>query len=109
MNETSINPISSVRLTEPGVSAKITLPEKIETAIVREPTLSISEKSTKQIENESDQTKSVSNVSIHFEVDDETNQLTIFVVDKQSKRVLRSIPTSELSKLQAGELLKLTA
>lgn len=109
MNETSVNPISSARLTELGISARITLPEKTEAAIVREPATSNSEKSTKQIETESEQAKNVSNVSIHFEVNDETKQLTIFVVDKKSKRVIRSIPASELSKLQAGELLKLTA
>jgi len=50
-----------------------------------------------------------SNVSIHFRVDEETNELTVFVVDQTSKRVLRSIPASELQKLQAGDLLRLTA
>jgi len=50
-----------------------------------------------------------SNVSIHFRIDDETNELTVFVVDQKSKRVLRSIPANELAKLQAGDLLRLTA
>lgn len=50
-----------------------------------------------------------SNVSIHFRLDDQTNDLTVFVVDRKTKRVLRSIPASELHKLQAGDLLKLTA
>jgi uncharacterized FlaG/YvyC family protein len=48
-------------------------------------------------------------VSLHFRVDNETRDVTVFVVDRQSKRVLRSIPANELAKLQVGELLKLTA
>ena len=50
-----------------------------------------------------------SDVSLHFKVDDKTNDVTVFVVDKASKKVLRSIPASELAKLGAGDLLKLTA
>lgn len=103
MNEISINPISSVRPSESGVLAKIIVPNKAETAT------SESDKSAKQMENELDQAKSFSNVSIHFKVDEETQELTVFVVDRTSRRVIRSIPASELNKLQAGDLLKLTA
>ena len=109
MSETLVNPISSVRSAESVVPAKGVAPERPETAVVREPVTSEVDKSTKQMENRSNQARNMSNVSIHFRVDDETKQLTIFVVDKKSKRVIRSIPASELSKLQAGELLRLTA
>jgi len=51
----------------------------------------------------------LSNVSLQFRVDEKTKDVTVFVVDKDSKRVLRSIPATELAKLQAGDLLKLTA
>jgi hypothetical protein len=50
-----------------------------------------------------------SNVSLQFRVDDKTKEVTVFVVDRKSKKVLRSIPASELAKLQAGDLLKMTA
>lgn len=50
-----------------------------------------------------------SSVSLQFRVDDQTKDVTIFVVDRKSKKVLRSIPASEMAKLQAGDLLKLTA
>jgi len=109
MNEISINPINSVRLADAGAPVKSIIPEKTQTAILREPITPNSDKPTKPAENESDQAGNVSNVSIHFKVDDETKQLTVFVVDKRSKRVIRTIPASELSKLQAGDLLKLTA
>ncbi len=50
-----------------------------------------------------------SNLTLRFLVDEKTNDLTVFVVDRNSKRVLRSIPAAELSKLNSGDLLKLTA
>jgi uncharacterized FlaG/YvyC family protein len=50
-----------------------------------------------------------SDITIHFRVDEETKDLTVFIVDRESKRVLRSIPSDELNKLSAGDLLKLTA
>ncbi len=103
MNETSISPISSIRLSESVVPVKYTVPDKTE-PVVAEP-----EKPIKPVENESAQAQNMSNVSIHFQVNDETQQLTVFLVDKATRRVIRSIPASELSKLQAGDLLKLTA
>jgi hypothetical protein len=54
-------------------------------------------------------TDSASNVSIHFRIQAETNEVTVFVVDRQTHQVLRSIPASELHKLKAGELLKIAA
>jgi uncharacterized FlaG/YvyC family protein len=48
------------------------------------------------------------NVSVQFRVDEETNDVTVFLVDRKSKKILRTIPSSELQKLQIGELLKLT-
>ena len=103
MTETSISPISGVRLSETVAPTKTILPDKAESVIPA------AEKPVKPVENESEQNKKVSNVSIHFQVDDETGQLTVFLVDKATRRVIRSIPASELNKLQAGELLKLTA
>ena len=50
-----------------------------------------------------------SNIALQFRVDEKTKDVTVFVVDQVSKKVLRSIPASELAKLGAGELLKMTA
>ncbi len=52
---------------------------------------------------------SAASISLQFRADEQTGKMTIFVVDRASKQVLRSIPASELHKLQAGDLLKLTA
>jgi hypothetical protein len=49
------------------------------------------------------------NVSLRFRVDEKTKNITVFIVDRASKRVLRSIPPEELNKLQAGDLLELLA
>ena len=109
MKETLINPIGSVRPPEPALPSKVLGPFHAETAASHELAVVETNKSPKQPEMASNQAGSVSNVSIHFRLDDKTNELTVFVIDRQTKRVLRSIPASELHKLQAGELLKLTA
>ena len=48
-------------------------------------------------------------VASHFRVDAKTHNITVFIVDRQTRRVLRSIPPEELNKLQTGDLLELTA
>jgi uncharacterized FlaG/YvyC family protein len=108
MNETSIKPISSVRPSETGVPVKILVPNQTENAPAQKPTPE-QDAAVKPIEMESEQGSGPSNVSIHFRLDDKTHELTVFVVDRKTKRVIRSIPASELHKLQAGELLRLTA
>jgi len=107
MSENSINPISNVRLD----SVSGTLPKAPVTpapgAPKTEPT--DHDKLSTQMESEIEQANASSNVSVHFRVNDDTNELTVFVVDRNSHRVLRSIQISEFYKMQAGELLKLAA
>lgn len=95
MNETSIKPISKVRAPE--------------ATSVRENTFSDPDRSAKQIRAATDYAKNVSNISIHFDVDDETKRLIVIVTERESGRVIRTIPANELDKLQAGDLLKLKA
>ena len=109
MKDTLINPIGSVRPPEAVIPSKVLAPSHAETSTAHESVAAEANKSSKQVEEVSHQAGSVSNVSIHFRLDDKTNELTVFVVDRKTKRVLRSIPANELHKLQAGELLKLTA
>ena len=109
MNETSIKPITSVRPPEPGTPSKPLVNNQAETTATQKPGTSEPDASVKPIEAQSEKGENFSNVSIHFRLDDKTNELTVFVVDRKTKRVLRSIPASELHKLQAGDLLRLTA
>lgn len=48
-------------------------------------------------------------VVLKFRVDDKTQAITVFVVDRASDRVLRTIPADELQKMSAGELVKMAA
>lgn len=109
MNETSIKPITSIRPPEPGTPSKPLVTNQTDTMATQKPAASESDTNVKPIEVHSSQGENYSNVSIHFRLDDKTNELTVFVVDRKTKRVLRSIPASEMHKLQAGDLLKLTA
>jgi len=47
-------------------------------------------------------------ISVQFELNRQTNHVTVYIVDRASKRVLRSIPPDELNKLQPGDLVELT-
>ena len=48
-------------------------------------------------------------VMIRFSVDEKTKNITVYVIDKVSKRVVRAIPPEDLNKMQAGDLLQLLA
>ena len=109
MNETSVQPISSVRASENGAHPKVLAPERAENASAREHSVPDVERSTKQNEAEKAQAKHLSNISIHFNVDEETNRLVVVVTERESGRVIRTVPASEFEKLHAGDLLKLTA
>ena len=50
-----------------------------------------------------------SNITMRFRVDEKTGSTTIYLVDRTTKRVLRSIPSGEMSKLSAGEIVRLSA
>jgi uncharacterized FlaG/YvyC family protein len=60
------------------------------------------EKSSLPVTNNSD-------VFLRFRVDGESHHITVFVIDRESRRVVRSIPPEELNKMQAGDLLELMA
>ena len=107
MSENTITPISTVGSTAvSGTSLKA----QINALGTPKTEVSDQEKSSKQIENEPEQVSTTSsNVSVHFRINDETNELTVFVVDRENKKILRTIPASEFSKLNAGEILQLTA
>jgi uncharacterized FlaG/YvyC family protein len=44
---------------------------------------------------------------LRFMVDKKTNDITVYVVDRASHRVMRSIPPTDVNNLKAGDLLKL--
>lgn len=52
---------------------------------------------------------STNNQDVHlkFQVDADTNEITILVLDKVSRQVIRTIPQDELQNLRAGDLFEL--
>jgi uncharacterized FlaG/YvyC family protein len=110
MSENSIEPISSARvaagsgtLPKPQVKAR-----QVQVKAAAEQT-SVQGNAPKQMENEPEQIGGSSNVSVHFRVNEDTNELTVFIVDRENKKVLRTIPASEFSKMNAGDILQMTA
>ncbi|MGB9640440.1 MAG: flagellar protein FlaG [Anaerolineales bacterium] len=53
--------------------------------------------------------KPLGDVSLKFKVDEDTHDVTVFIVDNVSKKVVRTIPPEEMAKINAGELLQLFA
>ena len=51
----------------------------------------------------------LSDVRLKFQVDPETNDVTVLVLDKASKKVIRTIPAEDIKKLNEGDLFGLTA
>lgn len=109
MSERTVQPIGSVRASESGVSLKVQASDRVDSFASREHTVPDVERTAKQTETEKMPANHLSNIAIHFNVDDETNRLIVVVTERESGRVLRTIPASEFEKLHAGDLLKLTA
>jgi uncharacterized FlaG/YvyC family protein len=106
MSENSIIPISSLRATEADATTRPQIVDAL--AKIAAQKSKAQEQTAKSMENPTELAENASDVSIRFRIDAETNQLTVFVIDRASRRVLRSIPASEFYKLQAGDLFKLT-
>lgn len=44
---------------------------------------------------------------LRFKVDENTNDVTVYVLDRSSRQILRTIPADQMRKLQSGDLLDL--
>jgi len=53
--------------------------------------------------------KNLSDVRLKFQVDPETKDVTVLVLDKASKKVIRTIPPEDIRKLNEGELFELAS
>ena len=109
MNQSSIKHISAVQQSDGNAFSKSQSSAQTETTNQSRLTSVRQEKIQADAKNTLDQLGSLANVSIHFRVDDKTDNVTVFLVDRKTKKVLRSIPVDELQKLQITDLLKLTA
>lgn len=108
MNQPLVKPVTSVQPSDGGALLKAASSAQIDMDLQARSNPVAKEKSQAEAKDTAGEANSLANVSIHFRVDDKTNNVTVFLVDRKSKKVLRSIPASELQKLQIGDLLKLT-
>jgi len=46
-------------------------------------------------------------VYLRFKVDEKTQDITIYILDRTTREVVRTIPSEELAKLKAGDLVSL--
>ena len=109
MNQSSIKPISGVQQSEGNTHSKTLSSAHVDAANQFRLTAARQEKAQTETKEDLAEVGSLKNVSIHFRVDDKTDNVTVFLVDRKTKKVLRAIPADELQKLQIADLLKLTA
>lgn len=109
MNPASIKPISAVQPNDGSALSKSLAPASADASAQARPAPTHVEKPQPVPQTEVAAANSLANVSIRFQMDEKTNNVTIFLVDRKTRKVLRSIPASELHRMQVGDLLKLTA
>lgn len=54
-------------------------------------------------------TRPLGDVTLRFEIDSQTHDVTILILDKASRQVVRTIPPEEMARMDPGELLQLFA
>jgi uncharacterized FlaG/YvyC family protein len=70
------------------------------------------EKSSKEnsgVKVDSKGSRPLGDVSLKFEVDEHTHDVTILILDRSSHEVVRTIPPEEMSSMDPGDLLQLFA
>jgi uncharacterized FlaG/YvyC family protein len=48
-----------------------------------------------------------SNVHLRFRYDEDTKKMTVFIVDRSTRQVIRTIPPDEVNRLSSGDLVEL--
>ena len=109
MNEKPLSAILSVPALGTELQHKVAVPDNAGGELIRENNSLSANRPLKRIEKPVEQINNLTNISIHFNVEQETNRLIVIVTDRQTGQIVRTIPASELEKMQAGDLLKLTA
>jgi hypothetical protein len=51
--------------------------------------------------------RSGAEIALRFHVDPQTHEVTVFVLDKTHRHVIRTIPPEEMARLRAGEIIDL--
>lgn len=106
MSYEQINPINSVELAAPAAQ-----PVQIQTAAqVKAPPPKVeAEPKESKPKVESKPMVMGNNVSLKFIVDNDSNNITVLVLDKTNNKIIRAIPPEELNNFKEGDLLSLFA
>lgn len=108
MNELTIQPVSKVEADAGAQALRVLLSPSsaYQAGKLPSPAGTSADKSS---EKGSPAGKPFSDVFLKFQLNQETNDVTVFVVDRASRQVVRTIPPDEITKLQAGDLVELLA
>lgn len=74
-----------------------------------EPARSSEAKSAKEPNSEAAVVNPLADFTLEFQVDETTNDVTVYILDRNSREVVRTIPPEKLSNLNPGDLLQLFA
>ena len=66
----------------------------------------INEKPAKETKETQSKKSNLYNTSLRFKVDNETNEVTLLIVDKASEKVIRTIPPEAIKDIPPGELFQ---
>lgn len=105
----TINRVSKVGQVDFGAGVvQVDAPNPVETAEPVE--AAVQEKPVEQKSSETAQTPVLNgDVRLKFIVDSKTNDVTVLVLDKASRQIIRTIPNDELKNLTRGDLVTVFA
>jgi uncharacterized FlaG/YvyC family protein len=95
------------RVSKP-VSGQATSPDMAMEAVVRQDKKAAPQET--KAETKTDKPAlNAGDVSLEFKIDSESQDVTILILDRTSRKVVRTIPPEEMSNLDPGELVQLFA
>ncbi len=67
------------------------------------------DKSEEERNKEKEAMRALRDVEMNFDVDQDTNEVTLTIVDKETQKIIRTIPERTWGELSVAELFKITA
>ncbi|MBI9047911.1 MAG: flagellar protein FlaG [Anaerolineaceae bacterium] len=114
MSENQVNSISRVDMDGPSRLAMITAQsvEVSQKQFAQSKSASIATKSENQehimekVSQAVNQRLSPMNTTLKFQIDDETNDITVLIVDRATDKILHTIPAEAIKNIPAGQLMQ---
>ncbi len=108
MSDKQINPISRVDMDGPSRLAQITAQDNEPKAdfCKKNGSLQQEERFIEQVGEAINQKLTQTNTTLKFQIDDETNEITVLIVDRMTDKILHTIPAEAIKNLPAGKLMQ---